>query len=126
MNDHCIINPNSLYSTFNRLNTTTPDLTVLVKCIFNDKSANRTLEQLKEVELFKLRDFEGLTKGEFEESLLGVKPPKRRSALRVALLAVLPPLTDSGSFIVLALALAALLCCALLYGLPCVLLSVVL
>ncbi len=81
-----------------------------------------TLQILAKAEVYQLRDFEGLTTFEIEEILRLIKQTKRRSALKKALLAVLPPVTDSGSFIVLDLALAALLCCALLYGLPSVLL----
>jgi hypothetical protein len=121
MNDHCIINPNSLYSTLNRLN----DLQALVASVFDDSlSQKRTLDAFKELEFVtQISDFEGHDLADIKEIFQCVKPTKKRSALLKALLAVLPPpLPISGSFIVLALALATLLCCALLYGLPCVLL----
>ncbi len=75
-----IINPNSLYSTLNRLNEIyEQDLHALVASVFDDsQSQKRTLDALKLEFVTQISDLEGHDLADIKEIFQCVKPTKKR------------------------------------------------
>jgi hypothetical protein len=70
---------------------------VLAVCKNNQDNADHILTQLNDQEVLSLGDLTNFTAKDLDDTVDGVKPPKRRADLRVALLPFIKP-AQTGMF----------------------------